>query len=145
MTKRVKCTLIVEDGWNLWTPNTKYFLGENPRTTIISCEVGIGRGKDIIHSSSKESEHLRLKVKTKLKISSKTQQFFIKDVLNNKTNCKTLSVNQSNYFLLVDLVNACRRAKGLLLLFFLHASHIEYSFFALLKLPLEAQCVQHAT
>ena len=137
MTKRVKCTLIVEDGWNLWTPDTKYFLGENPRTTVIS----LGGGKDIIHSSSKESEHLRLKVKTKLKITSKTQQFFIKDVLNNKTNGKTLSVNQSNYFLLVDLVNACRCAKGLWLLFFLYASHIGYSCFALLKLPLEPQCV----
>ena len=95
---------------------------------LYHAKLGLGGGKDIIHTSSKESEHLRLKVKTKLKITSKTQQFFIKDVLNNKTNCKTLSVNQSNYFLLVDLVNACRRAKGLLLLFFLYASHIGYSF-----------------
>ena len=60
MTKRVKYTLIVEDGWNLWTPDTKY------------AKLGLGEGMDIIHSSSKESEHLRLKVKTKLKITSKT-------------------------------------------------------------------------
>ena len=121
------------------------FWERTPGPLLYHAKLGLGGGKNIIHSSSKESEHLRLNVKTKLKITSKTQQFFIKDVLNNKTNCKTLSVNQSNYFLLVDLVNARRRAKGLWLLFFLYASHIGYSCFTLLKLPLEPQCVQHAT
>ena len=43
------------------------FWERTPGPLLYHAKLGLGEGKDIIDSSSKESEHLRLKVKTKLK------------------------------------------------------------------------------